>query len=227
MILYYIRHGKPTYNPDALTHIGHIQAEALSKRLIKSGVDKIYSSKSKRAYETAMHTAKKLKMKVTKLDFCDENDTWKDFAVIKEDGTEGWISETKKFMNPEVHALKDDWYNHPSIYDPRFPVCIERICGGIDDFLVNLGYKRNSDGTYTELKKNTEKVALFAHHETGMIIMSHIFGLPYPYFRTRFSLCHTGVTVIEFTEYNGVVIPKMLTSSNDSHLYKARLNTEW
>ena len=223
MLLYYIRHGSPTYNPDKLTPLGHRQAEALARRLVRSGVDSIYASKSPRAYETALHTAEILQKSVTKLDFCDENDTWEDLVVTKEDGHRGWISETQAFMNPEVHAMGDKWYEHPSVYDPRFPACIDRICGGMDAFLLDCGYQRNEDGTYTQLRQNDEKVALFAHHETGMILLGHIFNLPYPYFKTRFSLCHTGLTAIEFSEWNGVVIPKMITSSNDSHLYEAGL----
>ena len=30
MILYYVRHGDPTYNPDELTPLGHRQAEAVA-----------------------------------------------------------------------------------------------------------------------------------------------------------------------------------------------------
>ena len=33
MLLYVIRHGDPTYSPDALTPLGHRQAEAVEKRL--------------------------------------------------------------------------------------------------------------------------------------------------------------------------------------------------
>lgn len=49
MILYYIRHGDPIYNPNQLTPLGERQAEAAAKRLAVYGMDKIYASVSNRA----------------------------------------------------------------------------------------------------------------------------------------------------------------------------------
>ena len=56
MIFFYIRHGDPVYEPDSLTPLGMRQADALAKRLSLYGVDKIYSSTSNRAIQTAMPT---------------------------------------------------------------------------------------------------------------------------------------------------------------------------
>ena len=44
MILYYVRHGDPIYNPDSLTELGKRQAEAVAKRLAVHGIDKIFAS---------------------------------------------------------------------------------------------------------------------------------------------------------------------------------------
>ncbi|MBO6263170.1 MAG: histidine phosphatase family protein [Clostridia bacterium] len=44
MILYYIRHGDPIYDPDSLTELGHKQAEALANRFALYGLDEIYCS---------------------------------------------------------------------------------------------------------------------------------------------------------------------------------------
>ena len=43
MLLFYIRHGDPTYTPDALTPLGERQAEALAKRLSLYGLNRIYT----------------------------------------------------------------------------------------------------------------------------------------------------------------------------------------
>lgn len=51
MILYYVRHGDPIYEPDQLTELGKIQVSAVAKRLALRGVDRIYSSL--RARQTA------------------------------------------------------------------------------------------------------------------------------------------------------------------------------
>ena len=47
MLLYYVRHGDPIYDPDSLTPLGMEQAAAVARRLAKFGVDEIYSSPSK------------------------------------------------------------------------------------------------------------------------------------------------------------------------------------
>lgn len=38
MLLFYVRHGDPIYNPDSLTPLGERQAEAVAKRLALHGV---------------------------------------------------------------------------------------------------------------------------------------------------------------------------------------------
>ena len=40
MLFIYIRHGEPIYEPDDLTELGRLQAEAVAKRLAEIGVDK-------------------------------------------------------------------------------------------------------------------------------------------------------------------------------------------
>ena len=52
MYLYIVRHGYPIYGPvEQLTDVGHRQARALVKRMIRSGITKIYSSPLRRAIE--------------------------------------------------------------------------------------------------------------------------------------------------------------------------------
>ena len=53
MLLYYVRHGDPIYDPDSLTPLGARQAEAVAKRLARYGLDEIYVSSSQRAKDTA------------------------------------------------------------------------------------------------------------------------------------------------------------------------------
>lgn len=57
MLLFYIRHGDPTYNPDELTPLGKRQAEAAAKRLALYGIDRIFASTSNRAIQTAQPSA--------------------------------------------------------------------------------------------------------------------------------------------------------------------------
>ena len=57
MLLYYVRHGEPTYDPDELTPNGKRQAEAVARRLARFGLDKIFSSTAIRAQQTAKPAA--------------------------------------------------------------------------------------------------------------------------------------------------------------------------
>jgi hypothetical protein len=44
---------------------------------------------------------------------------------------------------------------------------------------------------------------------------------------SHFDMGHTGMTVIEFSDLNGISIPKVLQLSNDSHLYREGLPTDY
>ena len=77
------------------------------------------------------------------------------------------------------------------------------------------------------VKSNDERIALFAHQGFGLAFLSVILDIPYPMFVNHFDMCHTGMTVIEFKEENGYAIPKVLTLSSDSHLYREGIPTKY
>ena len=72
MLLFYLRHGDPIYDPDSLTPLGHRQAEALGRRLARYGLDRIYASSSTRAQLTAKPTCEMLKLEMQILDWTNE-----------------------------------------------------------------------------------------------------------------------------------------------------------
>ena len=225
MILFYIRHGDPVYEPDSLTALGQRQAEAIAKRLALFGVDKIYSSTSNRAIETARPSCELLKKELTLLDFCNEKYAIEEFTV-EMNGRRRWIfrePEMKYLLADEqVLALGHQWYNHPAF--TSYQKGMERIYHDTDDFLEKLGYKHiRRTGKFTVEKPNEERIALFAHHGFGLLFLSTILDIPFPIFANHFELNHSGMTVIEFKEENGFSIPKILTLSSDSHLYKENL----
>ena len=82
MLLYFIRHGDPTYDPDELTPLGIRQAEALSKRLAESGIDRIFASTSNRAVQTAKPLAEITNKPITELDWCFENYAYAEFTGL-------------------------------------------------------------------------------------------------------------------------------------------------
>ena len=231
MLFFYIRHGDPIYNPDSLTPLGERQAEAVAKRLAVYGVDKIYASTSNRAIMTATPTAQILKKDITKLDFCNENHAWKDFTVVCETGRR-WAfqdKETRKlFCSEEVLALRDKWFTHSAFKENRFEDGVKRVADESDAFFKSLGFEHiKGTGTYKVLRENNERVALFAHQGFGLAFLSSILDIPYPVFAMHFDTSHTGMTVIEFRNEDGISIPQILTLANDSHLYKEGLPTKY
>ena len=232
MIFYYIRHGDPIYSPDSLTPLGERQAEAVAKRLALYGVDKIYSSTSNRAILTAKPTCELTKKELTELDFANEGYAWRDFHIDYEGGGGGWLFQDQKsielFNTKEIRDLGDRWYEHPELEKYDYRRGVERVYNDIDAFFESLGYEHiRYTGKYKVKESNNQRIALFAHQGFGLAFLSCLLDIPYPTFCTHFDMTHTGVTVIEFWERGGYTIPKILTLSNDSHLYREGLPTKY
>lgn len=227
MLIYYIRHGDPIYNPDSLTELGKRQAEAIGKRLARVDIDRIYSSSSNRAIQTATPLAEMLKKEITVLDWCNEGYAWDEFTVSDDLGTR-WIYRNKKtgdiLNSDEIRKLGMKWYTHPFFKETKCEKGMKRVAKAADDFIAELGYEHDCEHhVYKAINPNNERIAMFAHEGFSYAFLSHIMDIPYPMF-TRFVHNHTGMTVIEFGDEE-YVRPKILQYSSDSHLYKENLPT--
>lgn len=228
MLFFYIRHGDPIYQPDSLTPLGEYQAEAVKSRLGQFGLDKIYASSSNRAILTATPTAKMLKKEMEILDWCNESHAWHDLTVKNEEGNMVWLYCYNKaridFVSEDMRALGKKWYEHPKYNDERYKAGTLRIKKETEKLLAAHGYvhddKRN---LYIAENPSDERIALFAHEGFGLMFLSCLLDIPYPEFCTHFTMQHSGMTVIEFPNKKGEVIPTMLQLSNDSHLFAERL----
>lgn len=230
MLLFYVRHGDPIYNPDSLTPLGERQAEAVAHRLSLYGIDRIFVSSSNRAMQTAAPTAQITKKEPVVLDWCNESYAWRDFTVKTETGKDTWCFQHEPtralFASPEMTRLGDDWPSHPFFAGRAFGEGIRRYREKTDEFLASLGYRHDrASHTYTAVAPNDERVALFAHQGFGLVFLSTVLDIPYPAFCTHFDIAHSSVSVIEFATHSGVCIPQMLSFSNDSHLYRDGLPT--
>ena len=229
MLLFYVRHGDPCYKPDSLTPLGERQAEAVAKRLALFGVDKVYSSTSTRAAQTARPTCELLSLPCTELDAFNESYAVKEAMLrgVKPSTprTRFWPWEHPEvgelLLSREVRALGDCWYEHPALSYIR--ACYERLDRETQAFLSSLGYEYDEKrGAYRVTESSYERVALFAHEGVGKFFLSSVLHIPFPMFSKQFELCHTGVTAIEFkeSEGGGIATPHVLSLSNDSHLYR-------
>lgn len=229
MLFFYIRHGDPIYKPDSLTVLGQKQADALSKRLALYGIDKVFASSSNRAILTSKPTCDILKKEAEILDFANEGYLWDEYTVER-DGKKKWIfndAEIKDlFADDSVISLGHKWYEHEKL--TAYKKGAERVSKETFEFFKSLGYEHiNGTGKYKVLKPNDDRVALFAHQGFGLAFLSEILGIPYPMFSTHFDLCHSGMTVINFSEKDGYSMPRILTLSSDSHIYKEGLPTKY
>lgn len=229
MIFFYIRHGDPISEPESLTVLGEKQADAVAKRLALYGVDKIYSSSLNRAIQTAKPTCELLKKDMELLDFAREDHAWKEFSIERND-KKRWLFQDDEirmlFTKESMISLGYNWYEYPgmSVYQGG----MDRIYNQSFEFFKSLGYEHiRNTGKYKVVKSNKERIALFAHQGFGLAFLSVILDIPYPLFMNHFDICHTGMTVIDFQESNGFAIPKVLTLSSDSHLYREGLPTKY
>ena len=231
MLLFYVRHGHPTYDPDALLPLGRKEAEAVAKRLALFGVDKIFASSSNRAMETAQPTCDLLQKEMTILDFANESYAYKDLSMKLTENRRCWV-----FQHPEARRIFTDptepqnraWYDHPKFEGYRYKEGIERIQRETDGFLASLGYEHiPGRGIYKAVAPNNERVALFAHQGFGIAFLSCLLDIPYPQFSVHFDLSHSSLTVIEFPEDGEFSIPRVCTLSSDAHLYREGLPTEY
>ncbi len=105
--------------------------------------------------------------------------------------------------------------------------CSEDLAG--DDFIIPYNntirwlFQHPDYYHYKCISPNEMRVSLFAHHIAGTLFLSSVLDIPLPMLMMRFEICHTGVTVLEFKDEGGYCTPRVITYSNDAHIYKEGL----
>ncbi len=233
MLLYIIRHGDPIYDPDCLTELGHRQAEALVPRLTPLGFDKIFVSPMIRAKQTAEPTCKALGMTPEVKDFLSEEALFKKLSMMLPADEEDvpphmrWCfhQQTTNYKPEYVAAAQQNWYEIPAFAPCRETAApaYQNFVKEADEFLCSLGYRREGE-RYKIENPPYERVAVFCHQGVGLTWLSHMLAIPPQVFWASFDITHTGISVVEFKNYeNGITAPKCLCLSDTSHLFGADL----
>jgi len=228
MLLFYVRHGEPVYDPDSLTPLGRRQAESVAHRLCLFGIDRVFTSTSTRAIETARPTLEMLKLAPEQpFDWMNENKVWPELSVEFAPGRRHWCYDDDEclatFADPALRAMGPRWAEHPLFAErhPSFGPAVRKMRREADAFLESLGYRHEAERCeYRVERDNGERIALFAHEGAGLLFLSTILDIPYPLFAPAFAMGHTGVTVVEFRARGEVCSPRVLQLSSDSHLYR-------
>lgn len=222
MILYIIRHGEPDYKEDTLLPSGKYQAERVSLRLKRSGIDRIYSSPMGRAQETAAPTAEKLGLPVTILPWAKElqQETYTHFP----DGELKRLSAIKGtyWMAPERRGLPlEELKKDPAVADTHFPERYSEISEGLDSLLLENGYRRTEEGFYLPEAPNDDHIALFCHVGMLRVMLSRLLNVPFQAFNYTFISNYTGVTVFCFPGKEAGVpfVPRMISYGDVGHMY--------
>ena len=234
MLIFYVRHGDPIYDPDQLTPLGERQAEAVARRLALFGIDEIYSSTSNRAIETARPTCELTGLGFKTLDFLNEN-YLDGLKIAVSEKKRDWVWSHSKYdtvlTEREVREMGDLWYKHPKLEEFHFEKVLHPIYEQLDDFLASLGYEHDCEkGIYNIKTTNTEKrIAIFAHECMGKIFMSHLLDIPFPYYSAHFEMHTSAFSVVRIDNRpiskdkppkTNYARAQVLTLSNDSHLYR-------
>lgn len=223
MVFYYIRHGDPIYNPDSLTPLGKRQAEAVGRWFCRKGLDRIYSSTSQRAIDTATPASEMLKKPIELLDFANENHAWRQLTYMMGE-RRTWVCDVPEmksfFRTPEIMNLGFKWYEHPRFEGYDYAAGLERIQRASDEFFATLGYEHDTGmGRYKATNPTNERVALFAHAGFGIAFLSCVLDIPYTILGAHLSLRTTGVTAISFNEgADGYAVPVVQTFNSEAHL---------
>lgn len=235
MLLYIIRHGDPIYNPDSLTPLGHKQAEALVPRLAPLNFDKIFVSPLIRARQTAEPTAKALNIEPEIREFLSEGKLFDKMSTSlpTDDGEtvrKRWCfhQQTTNFLSAETYHMTDDWYTL-SAFDGCEDIkgAYDEFAKGADDFLAELGYIRQEDHYKIDNPKY-DRVAVFCHQGVGLTWISRMLCLPPHILWGCFDITHTGISVLEFKNYeDGKTLPKCLCLSDTSHLFAGGMPLEY
>lgn len=225
MLLYIIRHGDPDYATDSLTQRGLLQAEAVGKRIFDAKINQIYVSPMGRARQTAAPACRLLGLPCQIEDWAheveDERLTPFPDGKLK---SVTLVQNTYYRENGAIDLPYDRAYEAPGFSTSQMQTAVARIEQGGRDFLERLGY-REENGVYRILRNNEDRVALFCHSVMARSWLSTLLHIPLHLMWAGFNYTHTGVTVLEFKNYeNGFTAPRCLCYSDMSHLYAAGLD---
>lgn len=220
MKLIIIRHGDPDYEHDSLTEKGWREAELLSYRTQKMGIDEIWCSPLGRAQDTAKATLEKLKMKAITADWLQE------FAGRTTDPETGaevlpWDFLPRVFTRFDAAFDYSRWLSTSLFDTPSVKREYQKVCEGLDSVLAKHGYIRDGKLYRTE-KGNTDTVAFFCHYGVESFMLSHLLHCTPMTFLQHFVALPTSATVLSTEEREkGLAIFRCSTFGDTSHLYAA------
>lgn len=215
MRIVFVRHGHPNYEQDCLTELGHLQAQAVSRRVADEGISEIYSSTCGRALETAGYTADLLGLPIVRCDFMRE------IAWASKDGTELFHDGNPWFIgwNRIEHGeslFHTDWQQREPFCHSVVGEHYASVSAAFDQWLLKFGYQREGE-YYRVVGENTNRtVAMFSHGGSSSVVLSHLTNLPFPYVCAAMPVSFTAVTILRLSDQPGVLTSPRFEILNDA-----------
>lgn len=217
MRLYIIRHADPDYPNNTITAAGHLEAQALAKRLAAQGLDRIYVSPLGRALDTMRYTAELLHKPY-------DVEEWTRELEIKLEQTpfgrlSHWDLPGEVFRSQEPLPTHETWKELSYFQDNVPQDAFAQIQANSDEFLKRQGFERIG-GKYKILRENREQVAVFCHGGFGLCWLAHLLEIPLTLMWSGFWMPPSSVTTILFDERSKEwAVPRCIGFGDVSHLY--------
>lgn len=220
MLLYIVRHGDPDYTTDTLTERGWKQAEAVGKRIADSKIDRIFSSPMGRARQTAEPACRLLGLPCNIEEWTHEIEDER--LTPFPDGKMKSVTLVQNSLyrvDGGIDIPYERSHEAAGFNQSGMKSAVDYIEENGREFLERLGYKEEN-GVYRILRRNEEKVALFCHSAFARAWLSTLLHFPIHLVWAGMNYTHTGVTIVEFRNYeDGFTAPRCLCYSDMSHLY--------
>lgn len=213
MLLYYIRHADPSKDQDALTPMGHLEAEVLADTLQEMEIDEIYVSPLQRAQETAKPTVERLGKKPVVLEWLREPDWWLSWSQ----------NEKRSAWNVPGEKVRT---GTPFVLPEEFLAQYEDFKKISDQFLAEHGYERIGR-CYRPVHAQNKRIVFFAHGGIGLNWLSYLLDIPLTTFWTGFWLDPASITTIHFEQHSEQwAVPRCLGFGDVFHLRKSGLRPQ-
>lgn len=213
--IYYVRHGDPNYENDALTELGHKQAELTGEALKDIPFDIIFASTSGRAMQTASYLSKLIHKDIIQLDWMLEAKAWENFASFNKIlNRNSWIYHNDYLLEKMKQLQNDENWFKDNDFLPNVEDGIKRFASSVDKWLLllNIVHDRKNK-TFTSIGNNPNNIVIFAHEGAGTGFLSSIMDMNYAYFISNYprldccSITHIQITLDgetpnEFIRYN-------------------------
>ena len=213
-----IRHAEPDYTVDSLTPKGRVEAELLSRRMVKYDVRDFYVSPLGRAKDTAAYTLEKLGREAETLPWLREFRGSYPDPETGERRIVAWDVKPRIWTAfPNVTQI-DTGCDTPAFAGGDVKEIWQETTAGVDELLGRYGYVK--DGPVWKCENNGDfTIALFCHFGISMAILGYLTDVsPMVLWQHTMCLPSSLTEVVTEERIKGEVIFRMTKLGDLTHL---------